>query len=99
MYALATCGDKYIHVEDQKVTYSISLEVPTLSRKVQIEIPSIKEEKKTKRPLAEYLIAAIIAAALLALAIRWRPRKRIEDHDLAEIEKELEDLEKILREQ
>lgn len=99
MYALATCGDKYIHVEDQKVTYSISLEVPTLSRKVQIEIPSIKEEKKTKRPLAEYLIAAIIAAALLALAIRWRPRKRVEDHDLAEIEKELEDLEKILREQ
>ena len=99
VYALAACGDKYINVEDQKVTYSISLEVPTLSRKVQIKIPSFEEEKKTKRPFAEYLIAAIIAAALIALAIRWRPRKRIEDRDLAEIEKELEDLEKRLRKQ
>jgi len=98
-YALAACGDKYINVEDQKVTYSISLEVPTLSRKVQIKIPTFEEEKKTKRLFVEYLIATIIAAALITLAIRWRPRKRIKDRDLAEIEKELEDLEKRLRRQ
>ncbi len=96
---LSVCGDKYIHEEEQKITYSISLEVPILSRKVQIEIPSFEEEKKTKNLFAEYFIVAVIATALIAFAIRWRPRKRIEDRDLAEIEKELEILEKNLSRQ
>ena len=88
-------GD-YVTVKSQEVSYTVSVEMPILSREKPPELPFIPTPEKRRK--AEYLYLVAIALVVVAAVwyIRKLTKKGVEHAELSEIEREMDEIEREL---